>query len=139
MTFLNRVVHISLSKKGSSAKNSALIGGGDKEEIKVQTQSRLNRLIGLAVEHFEIKLSFTEGVHLLEAASKRVIWEDFELIPQRSYFLFFTRRGYHLTWEKLLAAKSFEVSLLESEIFTRGDREFRIKVRIALIEAIAAL
>lgn len=76
---------------------------------------------------------------MLEAASKRVIWEDFELIPQRSYFLFFTRRGYHLTREKLLAAKSFEVSLLESEIFTRGDREFRIKVRIALIEAIAAL
>ncbi len=57
----------------------------------------LRRLISLAVEHFEVKLEFTDGAYLVDVRRREVLWEDSQLDTQSPYFLCFTRKGCHLT------------------------------------------
>ena len=56
----------------------------------------MNIVIDLVLDYFQIKMDFMERAHLLDLKTKEVVWVD-KIEENRSFFLFFLRKGAHLS------------------------------------------
>lgn len=77
VTFLNKIARLYLP------------GGSDEQGRGLVS---VEKVLALAVRHFEVKIEFMASLHLYNLSRQRVVWEP-SVRPGHCFYLFFVRSG----------------------------------------------